>query len=267
MAVGVQTKTVDTKRGTAKLGKRWKNRNAESGRWKKSKESKVKGEQWPLGFGPRQFARGWAVRPRLECWSWRVAKKNVDECRRLAGKTVCKGMSSDTEVGASKGWKKWRNTFPWFLRISDWYIQSLVQARGWLSSPLLRLMLVDVYCRKTLVQKLWFRTSNRWIRSGIEHGACWGDFSASTLHQPFPCYLFCLYRKSFGRFRRWMCKDLCSMWSFTLNQLRMSVAWEGLWLVEYRIGRFSNSWCTCWQRTTVSSSSWLYVWWNSWHFV
>ena len=31
---------------------------------------------------------------------------NVDEGRRLAGKTVCKGMSSDTEVGASKGWKK-----------------------------------------------------------------------------------------------------------------------------------------------------------------
>ena len=64
-----------------------------------------------------------------------------------------------------------------------------------------------------------------------------------------------------------MCKDLCSMSSFTLNQSRMSVAWEGLWLVEYCVGRFSSSWCTCWQRTTVSSASWLCVWWNSWHFV
>ena len=29
----------------------------------------------------------------------------MKERRRLAGKTVCKGMSSDTEVGVSKGWK------------------------------------------------------------------------------------------------------------------------------------------------------------------
>ena len=41
--------------------------DTESGRWKKSKERKVSGEQWPLGFGPRQLARGWAVIPRLEC--------------------------------------------------------------------------------------------------------------------------------------------------------------------------------------------------------
>ena len=54
MAVGVPTKTGVTNQ--ALLGKRCKTRNTESGRWKKSKESKVNGEQWPLGFGPRQFA-------------------------------------------------------------------------------------------------------------------------------------------------------------------------------------------------------------------
>ena len=32
--------------------------DTESSRWKKSKEPKVSGEQWPLGFRPRQFARG-----------------------------------------------------------------------------------------------------------------------------------------------------------------------------------------------------------------
>ena len=33
----------------------------------KSKEPKVSGKQWPLGFRPRQFARGGAVIRRLEC--------------------------------------------------------------------------------------------------------------------------------------------------------------------------------------------------------
>ena len=56
----------ETRNEEQQIGKRCKSRNTESGRWKKSKESKVNGELWPLGFGPRQFARGWAVRPRLE---------------------------------------------------------------------------------------------------------------------------------------------------------------------------------------------------------
>ena len=31
--------------------------DTESSRWKRSKEPKASGEQWPLGFRPRQFAR------------------------------------------------------------------------------------------------------------------------------------------------------------------------------------------------------------------
>ena len=67
---------------------------------------------------------------------------NVEECRRLAGKTVCKGMSSDMGVGASKCSKNEGKASSWFLRISDRYIQSLFQARGWLSCPPLRYCIV-----------------------------------------------------------------------------------------------------------------------------
>lgn len=97
---------------------------------------------------------------------------------------------------------------------------------------------MSVYCSKASVQNLWFRTSNRWIdhnRCGIEHGACWEDiFGINTLPAISMLSILHVSRESFGRFQRWMCMDLCSMFSFTLNplnQLRMSVAWEGLWLV------------------------------------
>ena len=39
-----------------------------------TKKPKLNGEQRPLGFGPRQFARGRAALPRNECW------KMVESC-------------------------------------------------------------------------------------------------------------------------------------------------------------------------------------------
>ena len=59
-------------------------RNIEASILKKTKDPNLNGEQRPLGFGARRFARGRGVMPRKE---WRRVAKNGGKWRKMLKKT------------------------------------------------------------------------------------------------------------------------------------------------------------------------------------
>ena len=70
-----------------------------------TKKPKLNGEQRPLGFGPRQFARGRAALPRNECW------KMVESCEETIVLEVVKPRKLEKPLGkeAMVGRKLWKD--------------------------------------------------------------------------------------------------------------------------------------------------------------
>ena len=81
-----------------------KARNIEASILKKTKDPKLNGEQRPLGFGARRFARGWGVMPRKE---WRRVAKNGGKWRNRLKKLLKWRKKMNCKLGKTK--ENWGN--------------------------------------------------------------------------------------------------------------------------------------------------------------